>query len=157
MKVLIAHYSLLGHTNRLAVAVMQGAKEIEGAEVKLMRVPEILSDEEINRRGAGDFRKSFENIPICSPDDVALADAIILGAPTYLGNMCAQMSAFPKFPREAMARWCFGGKSRQRLHQLWLAAWRTRGSSSQRAYNHAPSGNDCGGSSLYLPRPIAHR
>jgi NAD(P)H dehydrogenase (quinone) len=94
MKVLIAHYSLLGHTNRLAEAVMQGAKEIEGAEVKLMRVPEILAEEEIKRRGAGDFRKSFEKIPICSSDDVASADAIILGAPTYLGNMCAQMQHF---------------------------------------------------------------
>ena len=157
MKVLIAHYSLLGHTNRLAEAVMQGAKEIEGAEVKLMRVPEILAEEEIKRRGAGDFRKSFENIPICSPDDVALADAIILGAPTYLGNMCAQMQHFLNSLGKAMARWCLGGKGRQRLHQLWLAAWRTRGSSSQRAYNYAPSGNDCGGSSLYLPRPVAHR
>jgi len=94
MKVLIAHYSLLGHTNRLAEAVMNGAKEIEGAEVKLMRVPEILSEEERRRRGSGDFSKSFENIPVCSQNDAAMADAIIIGAPTYLGNMCAQMQLF---------------------------------------------------------------
>jgi NAD(P)H dehydrogenase (quinone) len=94
MKVLIAHYSLLGHTNRLAEAVMQGVKDVEGAEVKLMRVPEILSEEETKSRGAGEFIKSFKNIPICSPDDLATADAIILGAPTYLGNMCAQMQHF---------------------------------------------------------------
>ena len=94
MKVLIAHYSLLGHTNRLAEAVMHGAKEIEGAEVKLMRVPEILSEEERRRRGSGDFSKSFEIIPVCSQNDVAMADAIIIGAPTYLGNMCAQMQLF---------------------------------------------------------------
>ena len=94
MKVLIAHYSLLGHTSRLAEAVMQGVEEIEGAEAKLMRVPEILAEEEIKRRGAGGFNKSFENIPICRADDLAMADAIILGAPTYLGNMCAQMQHF---------------------------------------------------------------
>src|SRR5512139_3262419 len=94
MKVLIAHYSLLGHTNRLSEAVMHGAKEIEGAEVKLMRVPEILSEEERRRRGSGDFSKSFEIIPVCSQNDVAMADAIIIGAPTYLGNMCAQMQLF---------------------------------------------------------------
>ena len=94
MKVLIAHYSLLGHTNRLAEAVMNGAKEIEGAEVKLMRVPEILSEEERRRRGSGDFSKSFENIPVCSQNDAAMADAIIIGAPTHLGNMCAQMQLF---------------------------------------------------------------
>lgn len=94
MKVLIAHYSLLGHTNRLAEAVMQGVKDVEGSEVKLKRVPEILSEEEIKSRGAGEFSKSFKNIPICSPDDLVMADAIILGAPTYLGNMCAQMQHF---------------------------------------------------------------
>jgi len=59
MKVLIAHYSLLGHTSRLAEAVMQGVEEIEGAEAKLMRVPEILAEEEKKRRGAGGFHKSF--------------------------------------------------------------------------------------------------
>ena len=94
MKVLVAHYSLLGHTNRLAEAVMHGAKEINGAEVKLMRIPEILSEEERRRRGSGDFSKSFEIIPVCSQNDVAMADAIIIGAPTYLGNMCAQMQLF---------------------------------------------------------------
>ena len=46
MRILIAHYSLLGHTNCLAEAIMEGAEEIEGAEVKLMRVPEILSEKE---------------------------------------------------------------------------------------------------------------
>ena len=40
MNVLIAHYSMLGHTNRLAEAIMQGAKD-EGATVFLMRIPEI--------------------------------------------------------------------------------------------------------------------
>ena len=34
MNVLIAHYSMLGHTNRLAEAIMQGAKD-EGATVFL--------------------------------------------------------------------------------------------------------------------------
>ena len=94
MRILIAHYSLLGHTNCLAEAIMEGAEEIEGAEVKLMRVPEILSEEERERRGAGDFIKLFDRIAICSQNDVAMADAIILGAPTYLGNMCAQMQLF---------------------------------------------------------------
>ena len=62
MRILIAHYSLLGHTNCLAEAIMEGAEEIEGAEVKLMRVPEILSEEERESRGAGDFIKLFDRI-----------------------------------------------------------------------------------------------
>jgi NAD(P)H dehydrogenase (quinone) len=93
LKVLIAHYSLIGHTNRLAEAVKQGAGQVEGAEVMLMRVAEI-STAEVKRVGSEDFRRSFEKIPICRPDDVAEADAIIIGAPTYLGNMCAQMQQF---------------------------------------------------------------
>jgi NAD(P)H dehydrogenase (quinone) len=94
MQVLIAHYSLLGHTNRLAEAVLQGARQVENSKVMLMRIPEILAEEEIKHKGLGEFRRSFEELPVCSQDDVARADALILGAPTYLGNMCAQMQQF---------------------------------------------------------------
>lgn len=93
MNVLIAHYSMLGHTNRLAEAIMQGAKG-EGAKVFLMRIPEILTEEDIKQRAVSEFQKSFKEIPICTPDSLVEADAIILGAPTYLGNMCAQMQYF---------------------------------------------------------------
>lgn len=93
MKAVIAHYSLLGHTNRLAEAVMQGARE-EGIDAELKRVPEILKKEEIEQKGAANFQKSFERMAICTPEDLALADAIVLGAPTYLGVMCAQMQHF---------------------------------------------------------------
>jgi len=93
MNVLIAHYSMLGHTNRLAEAIMQGAKS-EGATVFLMRIPEILTEEDIKQKGVSEFQKSFKEIPICTQDSLIEADAIILGAPTYLGNMCAQMQYF---------------------------------------------------------------
>jgi NAD(P)H dehydrogenase (quinone) len=84
---------MLGHTNRLAEAIMQGAKD-EGATVFLMRIPEILMQEDNKQRGASEFQKSLKEIPICTPDSLIEADAIILGAPTYLGNMCAQMQYF---------------------------------------------------------------
>ena len=93
MNVLIAHYSMLGHTYRLAEAIMQGAKD-EGATVFLMRIPEIQMQEDNKQRGASEFQKSLKEIPICTPDSLIEADAIILGAPTYLGNMCAQMQYF---------------------------------------------------------------
>jgi NAD(P)H dehydrogenase (quinone) len=93
MNVLIAHYSMLGHTYRLAEAIMQGAKD-EGATVFLMRIPEILTQEDNKQRGASEFQKSLKEISICTPDSLIEADAIILGAPTYLGNMCAQMQYF---------------------------------------------------------------
>jgi NAD(P)H dehydrogenase (quinone) len=94
MQILIAHYSLLGHTNRLAEAVVEGARQVEGSQVMLMRIPDIAGLEGMGHKSLGEFRKSFEKLPVCSPDDVAGADALILGAPTYLGNMCAQMQQF---------------------------------------------------------------
>lgn len=94
MKLLIAHYSLLGHTHLLAEAVEEGLKEVEEADVVMRRVPEILSMEEIEGKGGSAFQKSFMKIPTCTPEDLIGADAIILGAPTYLGSMCAQMQQF---------------------------------------------------------------
>ena len=46
MKILIVYYSMYGHVHRLAEAVAEGAKEVEGAEVEMYRVPETLSDKE---------------------------------------------------------------------------------------------------------------
>ena len=66
MNVLIAHYSMLGHTNRLAEAIMQGAKD-EGATVFLMRIPEILTEEDIKQRGASEFQKSLQRDPNLHP------------------------------------------------------------------------------------------
>ena len=94
MKALIAHYSLFGHTHFLAEAIEKGASEIEGAIVAMRRVPEMLSWEEIERRGAGRFQESFQRIPICSIDDLKIADVIFFGAPTYFGSMCMQMQQF---------------------------------------------------------------
>ena len=94
MRVLIVHYTLSGHTHFLAEAIEKGAYEVEDVSVEMRRVPETLSQEEIERRGAGKFQRSFVTIPICTMDDLRNADAIFFGAPTYLGSMCAQMQQF---------------------------------------------------------------
>ena len=94
MKVLIVHYTLSGHTHFLAEEIEKGAQEVENAIVKMRRVPETLSIEEIERKGAGKFQKSFMTIPVCTMDDLREADAIFCGAPTYLGHMCSQMQQF---------------------------------------------------------------
>ncbi len=94
MKVLIVHYTLFGHTHFLAEAIEKGAAEVEGADIEMKRIPETLSWEEIERKGADSFQKSFFNIPLCSIDDLRSADAIFFGAPAYFGSMCAQMQQF---------------------------------------------------------------
>jgi NAD(P)H dehydrogenase (quinone) len=94
MRIFIVYYSMYGHVHRLAEAVAEGAKEIEGAEVQMRRVPETLSTEILVKMGALEAQKSFAHVPICTVDELASADAIIFGTPTRFGNMCGQMRQF---------------------------------------------------------------
>jgi NAD(P)H dehydrogenase (quinone) len=94
MKVLIVYYSMYGHIHRMAGAVAEGAREVEGAEVELRRVPETLSQEALVKMGAVDAQKKMSHVPICTVDELGSADAIIFGTPTRFGNMCGQMRQF---------------------------------------------------------------
>ena len=94
MKVLIVYYSMYGHVHRMAEAVMEGAKEVKGADVSMSRVPETLPEEVLKKMGALEAKKGFAHIPVCTVDDLASADAIIFGTPTRFGNMCGQMRQF---------------------------------------------------------------
>jgi NAD(P)H dehydrogenase (quinone) len=94
MKVKIVFYSMYGHTYRMAEAVAEGAREVEGAEVELLQVPELVPDEVLEKSGAKKARQAFAHVPIAKPNDLANADAIIFGTPTRFGNMCAQMRNF---------------------------------------------------------------
>jgi len=94
MKVLIVYYSMYGHIHRMAEAVMEGAKEVKGADDSMSRVPETLPEEVLKKMGALEAKKSFAHIPVCAIDDLASADALIFGTPTRFGNMCGQMRQF---------------------------------------------------------------
>jgi NAD(P)H dehydrogenase (quinone) len=78
----------------MAGAVAEGAREVEGAEVELRRVPETLSQEALVKMGAVDAQKKMSHVPICTVDELGSADAIIFGTPTRFGNMCGQMRQF---------------------------------------------------------------
>ncbi len=94
MKILIVFYSMYGHVYKMAEAVAAGAREVPGAEVILRRVPETLSGEILQAMKAVEPQKAFDQIPVCTMDDLAGADAIIFGTPTRFGNMCGQMRQF---------------------------------------------------------------
>lgn len=94
MKILVLFYSTYGHVFKMAEAVVEGAKKVEGAEVKLSRVPETLSEEILGKMGAVEAQKAFESVPVCNPKDLADFDAIIFGTPTRFGNMAGQMRQF---------------------------------------------------------------
>lgn len=94
MKTLILIHSLWGHIYRMAQAVAEGAKEIEGMDVEIKRVPETLSPEIIAMMGATEAQKAMEHIPVANLEDLEEADGIIFGTGTRFGNMSAQMKAF---------------------------------------------------------------
>ena len=94
MNVLILYYSTYGHIHKMAEAVAEGVGEVNGAEPVMRRVPETLSAEILQNMGAVDSQKAMANIPVCTVDELASADAVIFGTPTRFGNMCGQMKQF---------------------------------------------------------------
>jgi len=70
IKVLVAYHSLTGNTERMAEAVVEGAKSVVGTEVVLKRVGQITADELFS------------------------ADAIIVGSPVYWSNMSGEVKTF---------------------------------------------------------------
>ncbi len=94
MKVKIIFYSMYGHIYKMAEAVAEGAREVEGVEVELLQVPELVPEDILEKSGAKQARQAFAHIPTAKVDDLVDADALIFGIPTRYGNMCAQMRNF---------------------------------------------------------------
>ena len=89
-RLLVLYYSMYGHIETMAGAIAEGARSVEGLEVTLKRVPEIMSEEVAKKYGA----KLDQSAPVASPDELADYDAFIFGTPTRFGNMTAQMRNF---------------------------------------------------------------
>jgi NAD(P)H dehydrogenase (quinone) len=92
-KVAIVFYSTYGHVYQLAKAIEEGAKSA-GAEVRLLRVKETLSEEVLGKMYAVEAQKAFAHVPLATNDDLKWADAIILGTPTRYGLPTAQLQTF---------------------------------------------------------------
>jgi NAD(P)H dehydrogenase (quinone) len=70
IKVLVAYHSLSGNTERMAEAVVEGAKSVVGTDVVLKRVGQITAEELLS------------------------SDAIIVGSPVYWSNMSGEVKTF---------------------------------------------------------------
>jgi len=110
MKVKVVFYSMYGHIYRMAEAVAEGVREVQGAEVQMLQVPELMPDDVLELSGAKQARSAFGHIPVAKPDDLADADAVIFGTPTRFGNMCAQMRNFLDQPGVLWAQNALVGK-----------------------------------------------
>jgi NAD(P)H dehydrogenase (quinone) len=89
-KLLVLYYSSYGHIEVMAEAVADGARGIDGTEVTVKRVPELVPEEVAKKSGL----KLDQAAPVAEPQELADYDAIIFGTPTRFGNMCAQMRNF---------------------------------------------------------------
>jgi NAD(P)H:quinone oxidoreductase type IV len=110
MKVKVIFYSMYGHTYRLAEAVAEGARQVDGAEVELLQVEELVPEAILERTGAKQARAAFAHIPVAKVEDLADADAVIFGTPTRFGNMASQMRNFLDQTGPLWAKHAFVGK-----------------------------------------------
>jgi NAD(P)H dehydrogenase (quinone) len=70
IKILVTYHSLSGNTERMAEAVVAGAKSVAGTQVVLKRVGHVAAD------------------------DLFSADAVIVGSPVYWSNMSGEVKTF---------------------------------------------------------------
>ncbi|TPJ54872.1 NAD(P)H:quinone oxidoreductase type IV [Mesorhizobium sp. B2-6-4] len=89
VKVLVLYYSSWGHMEQMAKAAAEGAREA-GAEVTIKRVAELVP--EAVAKAA--HYKLDQEAAIASPLELSDYDAIIVGASTRYGMMCAQLKNF---------------------------------------------------------------
>jgi NAD(P)H dehydrogenase (quinone) len=89
-KILVLYYSSYGHVETMAKAVAEGAKGVDGTDVTIKRVPELMPEEVAKNAGV----KLDQEAPIAEPGELADYDAVIFGTPTRFGNMAAQMRNF---------------------------------------------------------------
>jgi len=93
-KVAVVYYSSTGTIHQLAENVALGAREA-GAEVRLLRVPELAPAEAIAANPAwGAHVAATQDVPVATADDILWADAVIFGSPTRFGNVASQLKQF---------------------------------------------------------------
>ena len=89
-KVLVLYYSSYGHVETMAAAVAEGARAVDGVEVTVKRVPELVPADVAKNAG---FKLDQES-PVAEPGELGDYDAIVFGTPTRFGNMASQMRNF---------------------------------------------------------------
>lgn len=89
-KILVLYHSTYGHVEKMAEAVAEGARSVEGATVDVKRVPELVPEELAKQSGY----KLDQAAPIAKPEELADYDAVIVGAGTRYGTAASQMRNF---------------------------------------------------------------
>ena len=89
-RILVLYHSTYGHIETMAKAMAEGARSVEGAEVDIRRVPELVPEEVARNSGY----KLDQEAPLAKVDELPGYDAIIIGVGTRYGRMASQMANF---------------------------------------------------------------
>jgi NAD(P)H dehydrogenase (quinone) len=93
-KLSIIYYSSYGTAHAMASRMAETA-EGQGAEVRLRRVRETAPDEVVQSvEGWAAHAASVADQPVAEPEDLAWADAVIMGSGTRYGHVTSQLQAF---------------------------------------------------------------
>ncbi|CAN5298342.1 NAD(P)H:quinone oxidoreductase [soil metagenome] len=93
-KLSIVYYSSFGTGHAMATRLAQTAEGL-GAEVRLRRVRETAPDEVVQSFEAwAAHAASVADEPVAEPDDLAWADAVIMGSGTRYGHVTSQLQSF---------------------------------------------------------------
>jgi NAD(P)H dehydrogenase (quinone) len=94
VKLAVIYYSMGGTNYQLSKWAEEGAKEA-GAEVKVLKVPELAPQSAIEGNPAWKAHvDATKDVPEVTLNDLEWADAIIFSVPTRFGNMPSQMKQF---------------------------------------------------------------
>ena len=93
MKLMVLHYSMTGNIFKLAKSVAEGASGVNGVEVLLRRVPELIPEDKFNDAMKA-ARDSQSDVPVATMEELENVDGLVIGTPTRFGNMAAQMKNF---------------------------------------------------------------
>lgn len=89
-RIVVLYHSTYGHIETMAKAMADGASSVEGAEVDIRRVPELVPEEVARKSGY----KLDQEAPLARVDELPNYDAIIIGVGTRYGRMASQMANF---------------------------------------------------------------
>jgi NAD(P)H dehydrogenase (quinone) len=95
MRIAVIYYSSTGTVHQLAKQVAEGAAS-KGAEVRLLRVPELAPDAAIalNPAWRAHLETTAAEIPVATLADLEWADGYAFGTPTRYGAPAAQLKQF---------------------------------------------------------------
>ena len=150
-KILVLYYSMYGHIETMAKAVAEGARSVEGTEVTIKRVPELMPEDVARRAGA----KLDQAAPIASIDELPGYDAIISAANPFRQHVRAD-AQFSGPDRQLVGQRQSDWQGGQCFHLDRHPARRTGNYDHFFSFDASASGHDHRGRSLFLSGTHEH-